>query len=113
MQSILDRKGQVILYGPPGTGKTYWAQRAAEAMLAYHFFTKSPRISTEDERAIVERHIRLCTFHPAYGYEDFLEGYRPEEHDGRLVLQPSRRDLQGALPGGSRAPRGALRPDHR
>ena len=28
IQSILGRKGQVILYGPPGTGKTYWARRA-------------------------------------------------------------------------------------
>lgn len=87
MQSILDRKGQVILYGPPGTGKTYWAQRAAEALLAQHLFTKGPAALTEDERETITRHIRLCTFHPSYGYEDFLEGYRPEEHDGRLVFR--------------------------
>ena len=29
IQSVLERKGQVILYGPPGTGKTYWAERTA------------------------------------------------------------------------------------
>ena len=86
VQSILDRKGQVILYGPPGTGKTYWAQRAAEALLAQHLYAKGSSALADDERGNVQGHIRLCTFHPAYGYEDFLEGYRPEESDGRLVF---------------------------
>jgi 5-methylcytosine-specific restriction protein B len=86
IQSVLDRKGQVILYGPPGTGKTYWAQRGAEAILGQQLYGKAAADFTEEERAGVARHIRLCTFHPAYGYEDFLEGYRPEERDGQLVF---------------------------
>ena len=28
--------------------------------------------------------VRMCCFHPAYGYEDFIEGYRPELHEGRM-----------------------------
>ena len=34
--------------------------------------------------------VRSCAFHPAVGYEDFIEGFRPAERDGRLVfsLQP-------------------------
>ena len=28
--------------------------------------------------------VRMCSFHPAYGYEDFIEGYRPELHEGRM-----------------------------
>jgi 5-methylcytosine-specific restriction protein B len=86
IQSVLERKGQVILYGPPGTGKTYWAQHGAEAILAKQLYSKAVDDLAADERAGVARHIRLCTFHPAYGYEDFLEGYRPEERDGRLVF---------------------------
>jgi 5-methylcytosine-specific restriction protein B len=31
--------------------------------------------------------VRLCSFHPGYGYEDFLEGYRPIVQDGRLSFE--------------------------
>jgi 5-methylcytosine-specific restriction enzyme B len=34
--------------------------------------------------------VRLCAFHPAYGYEDFLEGYRPLQTNGQLAFE--RRD---------------------
>src|SRR6188472_2766352 len=78
IQDILDRKGQVILYGPPGTGKTYWAQAAARELAAvYNRNQQFEVLSPEERSAIQERDVRLCTFHPAYGYEDFLEGYRP------------------------------------
>ena len=38
IQSILDRKGQVILFGPPGTGKTFWAERTANDLAALSRF---------------------------------------------------------------------------
>ena len=28
--------------------------------------------------------VRMCSFHPAYGYEDFLEGFRPEPINGQM-----------------------------
>jgi MoxR-like ATPase len=51
---------QAVFHGPPGTGKTYVARH-----LARHLAT-SPQ------------HIELAQFHPAYSYEDFVEGLRPE-----------------------------------
>ena len=42
--------------------------------------------------------VRSCTFHPAYGYEDFLEGFRPESSlAGQLVFRIAGRYLQTDL----------------
>ena len=57
----IHRKGQAIIYGPPGTGKTYVAEK-----LARHL------ISGDDG------FIETIQFHPAYAYEDFIEGIRPK-----------------------------------
>lgn len=90
IQSVLERKGQVILYGPPGTGKTYWAERTALELAAYSLAGKPFGELSDAEQVVVTGGpetpgaVRMCCFHPAYGYEDFIEGYRPEEHEGRL-----------------------------
>jgi 5-methylcytosine-specific restriction protein B len=60
----LHSKGQAIIYGPPGTGKTFLAER-----LARHL--------TSGGDGIVE----LVQFHPAYAYEDFVQGIRPKARD--------------------------------
>ena len=83
IKAALDRKRQVILYGPPGTGKTYWAERAAQELAARSWHECSLPYLTEAERDALP--VELCTFHPAYGYEDFLEGYRPEVRNDALV----------------------------
>ena len=83
IQSILDRKGQVILYGPPGSGKTYWAERTANDLASLSAFGKGFESLNDNERSIVQGTdhkrglVRVCCFHPAYGYEDFIEGFRP------------------------------------
>jgi len=58
--NAITRKGQAVLYGPPGTGKTYIAERLAKLLIA-------------DTRGFHE----LVQFHPAYAYEDFIQGLRP------------------------------------
>ncbi|MBK9713364.1 MAG: AAA family ATPase [Kouleothrix sp.] len=64
----LNRKGQVVLYGPPGTGKTFVAQH-----LARHLVSGG------------DGFVELVQFHPAYAYEDFIQGIRPQSApDGRL-----------------------------
>ncbi len=52
---------QIVLYGPPGTGKTYLALKLAE------YLAGGPE------------QVKLVQFHPSYAYEDFFEGFRPQE----------------------------------
>ena len=94
IQSILERKRQVIIYGPPGTGKTYWAEKTALDLASYARFNKSfEELSNEEKMTILGKGsesqglVRMCTFHPAYGYEDFLEGYRPKTIDDQMVFE--------------------------
>lgn len=92
IQSILERKGQVILYGPPGTGKTYWAEKAAYELAAQSNFQMGFDQLSDDQKSLISGNVesfgavRTCCFHPAYGYEDFIEGYRPEQADGQMIF---------------------------
>jgi 5-methylcytosine-specific restriction protein B len=64
----VERKGQIVLYGPPGTGKTFISERLARYLVAGGSgFTD------------------IIQFHPAYAYEDFVQGIRPKSRkDGGL-----------------------------
>jgi 5-methylcytosine-specific restriction enzyme B len=80
------------LYGPPGTGKTYHAREVACELAARSTFGKAFKSLTKEEREIIEGNgglVRLCTFHPGYGYEDFVEGLRPRTMDaGNMIFEP-------------------------
>ncbi|GAA4466099.1 hypothetical protein GCM10023189_47720 [Nibrella saemangeumensis] len=54
----------LIFYGPPGTGKTYQVQQ-----LAGQFETD------------------FITFHQSYGYEEFVEGIRPETRNSQITYK--------------------------
>jgi len=94
LQSILSRKGQVILYGPPGTGKTYWAEKIALNLIARNELGKDFEKLSEKEKEAIKTDtkksicfLQTCCFHPNYGYEDFIEGYRPNTIKGQVNFQ--------------------------
>ncbi|MEG4502035.1 AAA family ATPase [Microcoleus sp. F6_B4] len=64
----INRKGQAILQGPPGTGKTFIAEK-----LAKHLIGGGDGFSD------------IIQFHPAYTYEDLIEGLRPITQNGQLT----------------------------
>ena len=89
IQDLLNRKGQAILYGPPGTGKTYWAEKAVQNLASlWNVGVNFEDLSGQQRERVVghqpDAFVRACTFHSSYGYEDFIEGFRPETADGNL-----------------------------
>lgn len=81
-----------ILYGPPGTGKTYNTVNYAVAMIENK---EVESLQFEDYKNVKERfeslkkagQIEFTTFHQSYGYEEFIEGIKPnldENNNGEI-----------------------------
>ncbi|MDR0900814.1 MAG: DUF3578 domain-containing protein, partial [Methanobrevibacter sp.] len=66
--NLIERKKNIILNGPPGVGKTFIAR-----LLAYSLIE-----SKDTDR------VEFVQFHQSYSYEDFIQGYRPDEESFKL-----------------------------
>ncbi len=64
--SVWRGKKNLVLQGAPGVGKSFVARRLAYALMGY-----------KDEARVAN-----VQFHQSYGYEDFIQGYRPTEAGG-------------------------------
>lgn len=82
LASLSDKSPQIVLQGPPGTGKTFVAMELAKYVLG-----------PLDEDSAKDQ-IQIVQFHPSYGYEEFVEGLRPETNEaGNLQFAK----VEGAL----------------
>ncbi|MFG2528341.1 McrB family protein [Streptomyces sp. NPDC048516] len=104
VMDLLGHKGQVVLQGPPGTGKTRLALSVALALAgqadrieaapeeraaALAALSRVPEDAPEDGKAA---RLTMVTFHPSYGYEDFIEGFKPDTAEGRAGLHLKMKD---------------------
>ncbi|MFA0960515.1 AAA family ATPase [Roseivirga sp. BDSF3-8] len=83
-----------IFYGPPGTGKTYHtiseAVKIVEELSEEEFlekYTDRDELKETYNRYASEGQIAFCTFHQSMGYEDFVEGIKPELVSGSEAEQ--------------------------
>lgn len=87
-----------ILYGPPGTGKTYHTAIYAVAIIENKRLEAVEKEAYADVLARYNRYkaqgrIAFTTFHQSYGYEEFIEGIRPQADrngsgDIRYAVEP-------------------------
>ncbi|EAJ1254002.1 endonuclease [Campylobacter lari] len=66
-----------ILYGPPGTGKTYHTIDKALEILGENLASRHEKKAKFDEY-VKKGQIVFTTFHQSYGYEEFVEGIKPD-----------------------------------
>jgi len=90
----------IILYGSPGVGKTFNHKKLI-ALIEGNDFSQKDIFdfvinNTDDEivegsvetlfnKVQDENRMKFITFHQSFGYEDFIEGFRPNE-DGNIEL---------------------------
>ncbi|MBV7273756.1 AAA family ATPase [Clostridiaceae bacterium UIB06] len=80
----------IIFYGPPGTGKTYNIDNEVLKIISISKYEKlkenRKELHNELRRLQVDNKVRFCTFHQSYGYEEFIEGLRPND-EGNFTLE--------------------------
>ena len=83
-----------IIYGAPGTGKTYSTAEYAIAIIENREADLSKK--TYDERkAVMKKYndyirkgqIVFTTFHQSYGYEEFIQGLRPDTKSEKMAFK--------------------------
>ncbi len=88
----------IILYGPPGVGKTHNHKRLISLIEEgksqneiFSAITENIKIDEELYEPVYENvkeegRFKFVTFHQNFSYEDFIEGFRPQE-DGSIDLE--------------------------
>ena len=81
----------IILYGAPGVGKTHNYQRIISMIEngddekdIFDTITNNTKIDLDNEtfqNIKDDKRVKFVTFHQSYSYEDFIEGFRPNEEN--------------------------------
>lgn len=84
-----------IVYGAPGTGKTYSMKEYAVATIEGREVRRE-QLTIDQRKELNEKYKKLVscgqvvftTFHQSYGYEDFIQGLRPDTSNGAMEFVP-------------------------
>ena len=89
---ILNRIKNIILYGSPGVGKTHNTNKLISLIESgvpeKEIFNRIKNNELSDSVNIdnIKDRVKFVTFHQSFGYEDFIEGFRPNEN-GNIELE--------------------------
>ncbi|MDB4768579.1 EVE domain-containing protein [Saprospiraceae bacterium] len=92
-KTSLNHPLNLILYGAPGTGKTYQTINYALSIIENRTMEELEKEPREELRHrfneyMEEGWIQYVTFHPSLGYEDFVEGIKPNTtQQGNLLYE--------------------------
>ena len=83
-----------IVYGAPGTGKTYSTAEYATAIIENRP-TDFSKVGDDARKALMDKYrhyvkngqIVFTTFHQNYGYEEFIQGLRPDSDSSNLSFR--------------------------
>ena len=86
----------IILYGAPGVGKTHNYKKLislieeGKSQKDIFYSIKSNEVFNDENTTFQnikeENRVEFITFHQSFGYEDFIEGFRPNE-EGKIELE--------------------------
>ena len=86
----------IILYGAPGVGKTHNYKKLISLIEEgksqneiFDSIQKNESFNDEDEKFQTvkdEKRVEFITFHQSFSYEDFIEGFRPQEN-GNIEIE--------------------------
>ena len=90
-----------ILYGPPGTGKTYKTFRRCVEICdgKKGCPDEDDKVRVRRKELVEEGRIEFVTFHQSYGYEEFVEGLRPDTGSAKEGEEARTGFRLGATPG--------------
>lgn len=84
----------VIIYGAPGTGKTYSTAEYALAIIENRPVDKTKKSPAERKQVmkaynelIKKGQVVFTTFHQSYGYEEFIQGLRPDTKSDKMSFR--------------------------
>lgn len=89
ISSLLALKKNIILQGAPGTGKTFSTATLSLKVLGIEDIDwETPKsIMNKYDELVEDGRIAFTTFHQSMDYEDFVEGYKPEEVNGDIKFK--------------------------
>ncbi len=82
----------IILYGSPGVGKTYNTNKlinlieSGKSEKEIFETIKNNEYNDGIDISDIKERVKFITFHQSFGYEDFIEGFRPNE-EGSIELE--------------------------